>query len=133
MTDRRRFLVVANPVARRGADAMIDIVRRVSPPNARIDVLFTDSKPMRPGALGDRALEYEAIVAIGGDGTVAEVATGIEGRSVPIGIIPAGSTNVVARNLYLPYDPIDAARLIFSHRHIREIDVGVCNGRRFLH
>lgn len=133
MQGPRRFLAIANPVARRGAESMIDLVHHVAPPNARIDVVYTGPELMLPGAIGDKALEYEAIIAIGGDGTVAEAATAIDGRPVPIGIIAAGSTNVVARNLRLPIDPIAAAELIFRRPYTRRIDVGVCNGRRFLH
>lgn len=129
----RRFLIIANPIARRGAESMIDVVRRLAPPDARIDVVYTGPRLMEPGAVGDEALAYEAIIAIGGDGTVAEAATAIDGRPVPIGIIAAGSTNVVARNLRLPIDPIAAAELIFRRPATRQIDVGICNGRRFLH
>ena len=129
----RRFLIIANPMARRGADSIIEVVQRVAPPNARFDVLFTEPTPIQPGALGDRVELYEAVIAIGGDGTVAEVATGLEGKDVAIGIIPGGSTNVIARNLQLPYDPVDAAGLIFRRPAVRKIDVGICNGRRFLH
>lgn len=88
---------------------------------------------MEPGALADRLDDCEAVIAVGGDGTVAEVATAIDGRAIPLGIIPAGSTNVVARNLRLPDDPIEAATLIFRRPNTRRIDVGICNGRRFLH
>ena len=130
---QRRFLIVANPVTRRGAETIIEQIRRVAPPNARVDVQFTEPTHMAPGALSSRAGEYEAVMAVGGDGTVAEVATAIDGHEIAIGIIPAGSTNVIARNLRLPYDPIDAALLVFRRPHTRRIDVGICNGRRFLH
>jgi diacylglycerol kinase (ATP) len=133
MPETRRFLIVANPVTRRGAEGIIDQFRGIAPPNARIDVHFTEPRLMGAGALADHASDYEAIVAVGGDGTVAEVATAIDGATVAIGIIPAGSTNVIARSLRLPYDPIDAAKLVFMRPQTRFIDVGICNGRRFLH
>ncbi len=47
-------------------------------------------------------LGYRAVAAAGGDGTVAEVLTGLAGTSVPLGIIPFGTANLVASNLGIP-------------------------------
>lgn len=133
MGDKRAFLVVANPLARRGADSIIDQIRRVAPVNAEFDILFTEPARLEAGALKARARGREAVIAVGGDGTVAEAATGLNGEPVALGIVPAGSTNIVARNLGIPNDPVAAAELIFRRPRTRHIDVGLCNGRRFLH
>ncbi len=50
------------------------------------------------------ALGYRAVVAAGGDGTIAEVITGLAGTAVPLGIIPQGTGNQLASNLGVPSD-----------------------------
>lgn len=52
------------------------------------------------------------VVACGGDGTVAACAAAIDGRDIPIAIIPTGTTNVLAFELGLPRNPVRAARLL---------------------
>lgn len=52
------------------------------------------------------------IAACGGDGTVAACAWALDGRDIPIGIIPTGTTNVLAFELGLPTSPVAAARLL---------------------
>ena len=47
---------------------------------------------------------YRAVAAVGGDGTVAEVITGVAGSGVPLAIIPAGTANQMAQNLGIPLD-----------------------------
>jgi diacylglycerol kinase family enzyme len=48
------------------------------------------------------------IIACGGDGTVSDIATALEGTEVPLRIIPCGTTNVLAREFGIPVDPIQA-------------------------
>ena len=55
------------------------------------------------------------VVAAGGDGTIAEVAAGLEGSDTPMGIIPLGTANVLAHELDLPFAPAaEAAALAFG-------------------
>ena len=54
------------------------------------------------------------IAACGGDGTVAACATALDGRDIPVAIIPTGTTNVLAFELGLPSHPVRAARLLAS-------------------
>ena len=105
MEDQRTFLILANPMARRGVDSLIDTIRRAAPVNARFTLHLTEPQRLEPGALKDLARGCEAVIAVGGDGTVAEAATGLDGEQIPIGIVPAGSTNIVGRNLGVPSDP----------------------------
>lgn len=52
------------------------------------------------------------IAACGGDGTVAACAAALDGRDIPIGVVPTGTTNVLAFELGLPTSPVAAARLL---------------------
>ena len=73
----------------------------------------------------------DCIVAVGGDGTVNEIANGMRDTAATLAILPMGTANVVARELGIPRDPQVVAAMIVEH-HIREMDVGVTNERRFL-
>jgi diacylglycerol kinase family enzyme len=72
-----------------------------------------------------------AVVAAGGDGTVAAVAGALAGTPTPLGILPLGTFNHFARDLGLPLDLRDAARVIAAGR-VRPVDVGEANGRVFV-
>lgn len=76
--------------------------------------------------------DYDLIVGIGGDGTFNEVASGVveSGVRVPIGYIPAGSTNDFASSLGLAKDVILNAKSIVRGEK-RPIDLGSFNGRTF--
>lgn len=71
---------------------------------------------------------FSCIVAVGGDGTVNEVASGIMGSPVPMAIVPAGSGNGLARHLGVPLDHEQAIRAIFRSK-VKNIDTFTVNGR----
>ena len=73
----------------------------------------------------------DAVIALGGDGTVNETVNGLASFDVPLGIIPLGTANDFARNTGIPLDPLAALELILSTPPTR-IDTGELNGRRFL-
>lgn len=79
-----------------------------------------------------RADEMDVIVCCGGDGTYNEVMSGIleSGKKVPVGYIPAGSTNDFARSLGLPTEPVEAAKIIAAGNW-ESYDAGCFNGRHF--
>ena len=64
------------------------------------------------------------MVAVGGDGTVADVATGIFGSNAALAIVPAGSTNIAARSLGIPAEPAAALALLGGSYRLRSIDIG---------
>jgi diacylglycerol kinase (ATP) len=72
----------------------------------------------------------DLIAVAGGDGTVREVASALVGKAVPLLIIPLGTFNNFARSLGLPVDPIGACQLVHTGA-LRQVDVGVANGRHF--
>lgn len=72
----------------------------------------------------------DLVVAVGGDGTINEVASGVLNSSIPLGIVPLGSGNGLARFLKIPIDPVKAIQRIASGK-IRSIDSGQLNGRAF--
>lgn len=77
--------------------------------------------------------DADGVIACGGDGTVSEVAAAIDGRNIPLAIIPAGSTNIIAQELSIPGSISAAAALAFGPFDIHKMDVGTCNNQFFLH
>jgi YegS/Rv2252/BmrU family lipid kinase len=66
---------------------------------------------------------YELVIAAGGDGTVEEVAEGLVGTTVELGVLPLGSVMNIARMLGIPRD-LDAAADVIRDRRVARIDVG---------
>ncbi len=66
-----------------------------------------------------------------GDGLIGQVGGALAEGSVPMGVIPGGRGNDLARVLEIPTDPIAAVQVLAAGA-TREIDVGVVNGKRFL-
>ncbi|MDR0710854.1 MAG: YegS/Rv2252/BmrU family lipid kinase [Prevotellaceae bacterium] len=73
---------------------------------------------------------YDAVVAIGGDGTVNEVAQALVGSNTALGIVPVGSGNGLARHLHIPMNPCKALELI-STAKTSTMDYGTMNGIPF--
>jgi YegS/Rv2252/BmrU family lipid kinase len=73
---------------------------------------------------------YRAICAVGGDGTLAEAATGLVGSNVPLAIIPRGTANQVAHNLQIPVE-LEAAVEVAVHGRKADLDLGRIDGRAF--
>jgi len=73
---------------------------------------------------------FEAVIAIGGDGTVNEVVNGLAGSEVPLAIIPTGTVNVLALELGIPLDPPDACKALVKGT-ISWIDLGLAGDRYF--
>ena len=91
------------------------------------EVVFTEYA----GHAAELAYHYaetgtDIVVAVGGDGTINEVARSLVHTQTALGIIPCGSGNGLARHLCIPLDPIRAIELI-NYCQIEEFDSGVIN------
>jgi YegS/Rv2252/BmrU family lipid kinase len=73
----------------------------------------------------------EAPVVLSGDGLVGAIGGALAGSETPLGIVPGGRGNDLARVLGIPTDPETAAQMLAAG-HTRRIDVGEVNGKRFL-
>lgn len=79
-----------------------------------------------------REHKYNAVFAVGGDGTVSMVASMLIGTSMPLGIIPLGSGNGLSKDLHIPQDTEEALKLIYRHE-VRAIDTIDLNGHPSIH
>lgn len=73
---------------------------------------------------------FQIVVAVGGDGTINEVASALVNKNTVLGIIPAGSGNGFSRHLGIPVDKREAFNNIISNK-VKKIDVGRINGKYF--
>ena len=130
----RRAALVYNPMAgRRKARLGEAVAAALAEEGWQVEVHPTDA----PGGALPLARQLAAggvvdtVFALGGDGTLREVAEGLLGTEVALAPLPGGTTNVFVRSLGLPADPVAAARIAAACPP-RPICVGTCNGRPFL-
>ncbi len=130
----KKLQLIINPTAgtKQGKKYLADIVAYFGREGYISTVFVTQKRGDATGFVLDYAVEYDLIVCIGGDGTFNEVVAGlISGNiDVPIGYIPAGSTNDFAASLKLSSDIMQACRDIVEGEE-RKLDIGLFNGRSF--
>ena len=91
----------------------------------------TAEDPGQKQAREAAAAGVELVVACGGDGTVTACAEGVAGTGTPLGIVPIGTGNLLARNLGLPVD-LDEALVVALTGKDTAIDAGTANGTPFV-
>ncbi len=95
------------------------------------DIVFTEYKGHATELAAQYArLGFDAVVAVGGDGTVSEVAAGLRDTNTALGIIPIGSGNGLARHLNIPLRVPRAIKML-NHCEPIQIDYGMVGERPF--
>jgi YegS/Rv2252/BmrU family lipid kinase len=96
------------------------------------NIIWETTAPNEAHTFAKKALINGAskIIAVGGDGTINEVASALVGTDIPLGIIPFGSGNGLARHLRIPLKKNKALALALSGQ-VNKIDVGILNGKYF--
>jgi YegS/Rv2252/BmrU family lipid kinase len=94
--------------------------------------IWETTEPLEAVGFAQKAIDEGAtrIIAVGGDGTINEVASVLVGKSIPLGIIPVGSGNGLARHLNIPLNYKKAFQKALVGATIK-IDVGHINNRPF--
>ncbi|WP_159792620.1 diacylglycerol/lipid kinase family protein [Puerhibacterium puerhi] len=121
-----RLAVVVNP-SKDGVEELVEVVRRVCSEAALPEPMFFETTIEDPGEGQARAaLEAGAdvVVAAGGDGTVRAVAAAMVDTDVPMALLPAGTGNLLARNLDIPVTSVEEAMAVVLAGRDRRIDVG---------
>jgi diacylglycerol kinase (ATP) len=127
---RRRALLMVNRKARAADTSLNEAVGLLSesgiavqeeefpPPDRLVDVIRHNF-----GAI-------DCVIIGGGDGTLNAAAPALVKTGLPLGILPLGTANDLARTLEISSDPIAAAQIIAAG-HTRTLDLGEVNGRLF--
>jgi len=86
----------------------------------------------RSTAAAAAAEKIDVVIVAGGDGTLRAAAEGLAGTDTALGILPRGTVNVLARELFLPLDRIGPALDVCLYGQTRRIDLGRISDRYFL-
>ena len=129
-------MLVSNAYAGSVSESKKQVIVKALQADFKLEVVDTASRDHATEVARDAADRgFHAVVAFGGDGTINEAAQGLVSTDVALGILPGGSTNVMARSLGLPVDPIEATAVLSAHlksARTRRINVGRADGRFFL-
>jgi len=114
-----RVLLITNPAAARtDARAVLSVRDILRGAGWRVEVLATaapgDARRFATEAATEGHGGFDALLSVGGDGTAMQVAAGLVGTGIPLGLVAGGTGNILARNLRLPTDPVRAARAILK-------------------
>lgn len=129
----RRIAAIVSSTSRITPDAIIASLTRIVDKDIELHVQVANSSAEATMAAHQAARSASIVVAVGGDGTVADVTTGIFGSRAALGIVPAGSTNIAARSLGIPDQPAAALALIGGSYRVRSVDIGRSGDRSFVH
>ena len=129
----KKFKLIANPASgtHRSRHIAAQVVELLGKRDIAFDLEFTNA-PKHAAEIAARSCkDFDAIVAIGGDGTIHEIAGGMLDCEAPLGIIPAGSGNDLIKSLGIPKDVKAAGEILVAGR-TRVIDAGTINGLCFV-
>lgn len=132
----RRALLLFNPEATRVSPRVRDVITHALQTELKLDVAETKRRHHATHLARGAAHEgYELVLCLSGDGTLNEVVNGLVGTDVPLVPLPGGGTNVFARTVGLPRDPIEATSVVIERladgAPPRRINLGRVNGRAF--
>lgn len=130
---KRKVLFVYNPIS--GSRRLIPVLPIIEKFTNRdlydYSIASTDHKGHATELAREYALKgYDAVIAVGGDGTVNEVGCGLIGTDTALGIIPCGSGNGLARHLGVSMDPFKAVKWLDKSVYTT-IDYGTINDHPF--
>lgn len=130
----KKMLFIMNPYSgkRRANKYLVEILEMFNRAGYRVTVHMTAGQGDATEVARAMGAEMDIVVCCGGDGTFNETVAGVMqcGREVPVGYIPAGSTNDFAASLKLPTEPLEAAQEIVEGEPVA-YDAGSFCGRFF--
>jgi diacylglycerol kinase (ATP) len=132
--DISRVLLIANPASRVGRRRYAPAVEAFRKAGVQCEPVLTERAGHGAEIAAERASKYDAVFTLGGDGTAMEVVGCLAGSGLPVGIIPGGTGNLIARTLGIPLDVRRAVPALL-HGRLADVDLGrlgaAHGGRRF--
>lgn len=123
-----RLLLVVNRRSRRGTTAAETAADLLGRSGLRVVTKACEDATALPGLIRDMAPTIDRVVIGGGDGSLNAAIPGLLDTGLPLGILPLGTANDLARTLGIPAE-LEAAAKIIAEGQVRRIDVGEVNGR----
>lgn len=126
----RRALLIANPASRRGARLHGAALSAFRARGVRCDVILTEFAGHAAEIAGALADRYDLVFTLGGDGTAMEVVGALVPHDRPVGILPGGTGNLIARSLGIPMNIPGAVDALLDGEEAR-IDLGRLDDGRY--
>src|SRR3954469_2072632 len=128
----RRALLIVNPGARRATRKSEEAKRALQAEGVSVRVLFTEAPGHATELARQHAGDADVVFTLGGDGTAMEVITALADGGPPVGVLPGGTGNILARSLGTPLRVANAARALMHGEEAR-LDLGrLGDGRHFV-
>lgn len=133
LNDKKQILFIINPISGVGKKNIIPplIEKYLSKEQFNYEIIYTKRRNHGHEIAKINRDKYDAIVAVGGDGSVNEIGSALVGSDCALGIIPSGSGNGLARHLKIPLKPAKAIQRINGFEKFK-IDTGLVNDKVFL-
>lgn len=135
MRQSRRALAIVNPAS--GNVPLWRVKRVLNRAAARygvdLSIQFTEYADHATELVSQAIGHFDMVLVVGGDGTVAEAVAAAVGTDLKIGIVPTGSTNMVAKDLGIPGQLGAAVRVAFTSATTIELDVAKAGAHTFMH
>ena len=126
-----RALLIVNPASRGGARLQGAAVAAIRAAGITCDAMVTEAVGHAATLARQHAARYDAVFTLGGDGTAVEVIDALAGTGTPVGVLPGGTGNLIARTLGIPIR-LDRAVAALARGDRARIDLGqIEGGRRF--
>jgi diacylglycerol kinase (ATP) len=128
-----QILFLVNPISggKRKDKLITKLVELLPQKGIEAEVILTTSKEdtIQQAAEAVRK-NYKIVVAVGGDGTINDIASQLSGTNTSLGVIPMGSGNGLSRELKIPFNIEKAVDVILRHR-VMQVDTGYINDKPF--
>jgi len=122
--------MLVNPNARRGTVTLDPVVARLEAGGIEVAIERFDTPDEVSADIINRGGAFDLVIVCGGDGTINSAARGVLATGLPMGILPMGTANDLARTLAISDNLLAAADVIIAGKR-RRVDLGEVNGKTF--
>lgn len=127
---KQRALLLVNPHARKGREAQMQAVQQLQALGLELIQESAENPQNLPQIIRQYQEQVDLVIISSGDGTVNAAIEGLLDTQLPLGILPSGTANNLARSLKIPRSLPEACKIIAAGK-IRPIDLGWVNGKYF--